>query len=213
MNKNFEQQVDEFIELVKNFDKTSIQRGQYIFNPWTDTDSNDGENAPQIRCSNLKKYMIDNQNADCILIAESPSKGARYTGIAMTSEGAIKNYKLPYEYSSANAKKSPKGESTAFKVWREITQSNKTFVMWNAFAFNIHTKEDKWFENPVDEELHANKYILDAFLKLYPNAQVVAVGATAKKAMDILKIENVEDIRHPSNDFKKQFPEQIAKYL
>ena len=85
--------------------------------------------------------------------------------------------------------------------------------MWNAFAYNIHTKLDKWFENPKDEELHVNKYILVAFLKLYPNAKIVAVGATAKKAMDILGIENVESIRHPSNDCYKQFPEQIAIYL
>ena len=213
MTNTFEDKVNNFVELVKTFNTKDMTRSEYIFNPWKDTDDTDREQAPNFRCENLRKYLIDKQNADYILIAESPSKGARYTGIAMTSEKVIKDYNLNYDYSSSNYQKSPKGEITASKVWKEITKSKKTFVLWNAFAFNIHTAENKWFENPMESELIANKDILKEFLAIYPKAKVIAVGNTAKAALDILNIKDTESVRHPSNDFKKEFPLQMAKYL
>ena len=212
MEKRLEK-IKNFIELIKNFDTKNLSRGKYIFNPWTEFDESDLNNAHKIRCENLEKYLIQTENADCILIAESPSKGARYTGIAMTSEKVINDFKLPFQYTSCNYSKYKKGEITAGKVWQEISKSKKSFALWNAFAFNIHKEQDKWFENPLEEELIENKYILESFINLYPNAKIIAIGNTAKKALDILKIEDVECVRHPSNDFKKEFPKQIAKFL
>ena len=85
--------------------------------------------------------------------------------------------------------------------------------MWNAFAFNIHEKDGRWFENPTEEELVQNLDILNTFLSLYKNAKIITVGKTAQSALNILKFENFESIRHPSNDFKKEFPQQFKKYL
>lgn len=208
-----EKKVREFIDLLKNFDIKGLERGEYIFNPWTQADDSDVENAYEIRCNNLRQYLIDKENADYILIAESPSKGARYTGIAMTSEKVIKDCGLPYGFTSSNHKKYKKGEITANKVWHEIIKSKKTFALWNAFAFNIHMCENRWFETPMTEELNANKYLLENFIKLFPNAKIIALGDTAKKALDILKIHDADCVRHPSNDFKNEFPKQIARFL
>jgi len=209
----FEKKVDSFIYKLLNFDKSIFKRN--IFNPWTEFDETDiSSEAPKIRTQNLKKYLLNHKNATYILIAESPSLGARYTGIAMTSEKVINANNLNYNYSSL---KSTNGkyvyELTAKKVWDEILSQKENFVMWNAFAYNIHEKENRWFENPTNEELEQNLDLLNLFLSLYKNAKIITVGATAKSALQILNFSDFESIRHPSNDFKKEFPEQFKKYL
>ena len=213
MAENFEKKIEEFIEKLVNFDKAIFERN--IFNPWNDFDETDiSSNAPKIRANNLKKYLLNHKNAIYVLIAESPSLGARYSGIAMTSEKVININNLEYEYSSA---KSQDGkyvyELTAKKVWDEIISQKENFVMWNAFAYNIHEKEGRWFENPTQKELEQNIDLLNSFLSLFKNAKIITVGTTAKNALQILNFSNFESIRHPSNDFKKEFPKQFKKYL
>lgn len=209
----FEKKIDDFITKLKNFDKAKLERK--IFNPWADFDENDiSKNAPKIRCSNLKNFLLKTKSADYILIAESPSLGARFSGVAMTSEKVIKDYGLfNFEFTSLNFKKSPKAEMTATKVWREISKSNKIFTLWNAFAFNINEKEGRWFENPTKEELFSNIDILKSFLSLFPNAKIITVGKTAKNALEILNFKDFESVRHPSNDFKKEFQIQMEKFI
>ena len=132
----------------------------------------------------------------------------------MTSEKVIHTNNLGYEYSS---KKSICGkyvyELTAKKVWDEILVRKENFAMWNAFAFNISEKQGRWFENPTEEELRQNLDILNSFLSLYNEAKIITVGKTAQNALQILNFKNFESIRHPSNDFKKEFPEQFKKYI
>jgi hypothetical protein len=210
---NFENKVNNFIEKLLNFDKSIFKRN--IFNPWLEFDETDiSPEAPKIRTSNLKKYLLNQEGAKYVLIAESPSTGARYTGLAMTSEKVIHTNNLGYEYSS---KKSICGkyvyELTAKKVWDEILVRKENFAMWNAFAFNISEKQGRWFENPTEEELRQNLDILNSFLSLYNEAKIITVGKTAQNALEILGFINFESIRHPSNDFKKEFPEQFRKFL
>lgn len=213
MSEIFEKKVNSFIEKLLNFDKTIFKRN--IFNPWIEYDETDiSSNAAKIRTSNLKKYLLNQKNAQYVLIAESPSTGARYTGIAMTSEKVINTNNLAYEFTS---KKSQEGkyiyELTAKKVWDEILKKKDNFVMWNAFAFNISEKAGRWFENPTEEELKQNIDILISFLSLYNKAKIVAIGKTAQNALQILNFNDFESIRHPSNDFKKEFPIQFKKYI
>ena len=208
----FEKKINDFIEKLTNFDKSIFNRN--IFNPWVEFDESDiSSDAPKIRVENLKKYLLNQKNAKYILIAESPSLGARYSGIAMTSEKVIKTNNLDYHFSS---KKSEMGkyvyELTAKKVWDEMISKKEDFAMWNAFAFNIHEKEGRWFENPTEEELKENLDILNSFLALYAGAKIITVGKTAQNALEILNFKNFESIRHPSNDFKKEFPKQFEKY-
>ena len=224
MSKTHECNIDNFIEQIKNFNPQKLKRGKYIFNPWTTSDDSDIKNAHIIRCDNLRNYLLNIEKPEYILIAESPSKGARYTGIAMTSEKNIKEHNLPFQYTSKNYKKYKRGESTATKVWKVINEIRnypdfwKTIVFWNAFAFNIHIQENKWFETPFPEELEANKPILESFIKIYPKATIITVGEKAKEALKNLKITNIKCVRHPSNDYTKKgegktFPEQINNIL
>ena len=211
--KNFEEKVNNFVEKLTKFDKTIFKRN--IFNPWVEFDESDiSSDAPNIRTQNLKNYLINQKDASYILIAESPSTGARYSGIAMTSEKVIYTNNLEYDYSSAKSTdKKYIYELTAKKVWDEIIFKKENFVMWNAFAYNIHEKEGRWFENPTFEELNQNLDLLNSFLSLYPNAKIISVGKTAQNALEILGFKSFESIRHPSNDFKKEFPQQFKKYI
>ena len=132
----------------------------------------------------------------------------------MTSEKAINSCNLEYDYSSKKSKdKKYVYELTAKKVWDEIFSQKENFVMWNAFAFNINEKEGRWFENPTEEELRQNLDILNSFLALYEKAKIITVGKTAQNALNILGFDDFESIRHPSNDFKKEFPRQFRKYI
>ena len=223
---SYEEQVDNFIEkLLKTFDaeEKRLRRKEYIFNQWNCCDETDVENACKIRCKNLKNYILSKKaekekkkGNSYILIAESPSLGGRYTGIALTSEHITDNYNLDFSLkcTSVNNKKEKLFERTADIVWEEITKSkNNVFIFWNAFAFNIHKKPKKWFEKPYVEELLANKEILQTFLGLFPNAKIIALGTTAEKALKKLNIDYEEKIRHPSMDFNKEFPKGIKKYL
>ena len=213
MSEIFEKKVNNFIEKLLNFNKAAFKRN--IFNPWIEFDESDiSDNAPKIRTANLKKYLLNHKNASYVLIAESPSTGARYSGIAMTSEKVINTNNLDYECSS---KKSQSGkyvyELTAKKVWDEILAQKENFVMWNAFAYNIHEKDGRWFENPTTEELGQNLELLNSFLSLYEKAKIITVGKTAQNALEILGFSNFESIRHPSNDFKKEFPQQFKRFI
>ena len=209
----FEKKINDFVESLINFDKSIFKRN--IFNPWAEFDESDiSSEAPKIRAKNLKKYLLNHKNATYVLIAESPSTGARYSGIAMTSEKVINANDLDYGYSSTKSKTGKYVyELTAKKVWDEILLKKENFVMWNAFAFNIHEKEGRWFENPTNEELEQNLDLLNSFLSLFEGAKIITVGATAKNALQILNFSDFESIRHPSNDFKKEFPEQFKKYI
>jgi hypothetical protein len=211
--KNFEDKVNIFVDKLVNFDITKFERK--IFNSWKEFDETDIScEAPKIRVENLKRYLINQKDAKYILIAESPSTGARYSGIAMTSEKVIKANNLEYKYTSAKSNGSKYVyELTAKKVWDEILKSKNKFVMWNAFAFNIHESEKRWFENPTEKELKENLSLLNEFLTLYNSAKIITVGKTAQNALNVLGFKNFESIRHPSNDFKKEFPEQFKKYL
>ncbi len=211
MPENFEKKVDNFIEKLVNFDKTIFKRN--VFNPWSEFDESDiSHKAPKIRVGNLKKYLLNQAGAKYVLIAESPSTGARYSGIAMTSEKVLMVNNLEYNCSSKkSACGKPIYELTAKKVWDEILKNKKDFVMWNAFAFNITEKEGRWFETPTEEELKQNLELLNSFLSLYEKAKIVTVGKTAQNALQILNFTDFKSIRHPSNDFKKEFPKQFSK--
>lgn len=100
MNNTHIKKVEYFISLLKTFDSSVLSNAKYIFNPWIESDETDIDNAQDIRCDNLRNYLLQIEKADYILIAESPSKGARYTGIAMTSEKVIKECDLPFQCTS-----------------------------------------------------------------------------------------------------------------
>lgn len=208
---NFESLVDEFIGKLKNFNTETVD---YIFNPWMQSDDTDSHGATEIRCENLRKYLIDHKNAKYILVAESPSIGARYTGIAMTSEKIIEKYNLSYKKTSKSWKEKnlPTEESTAEIVWEKIYKNHKDYVFWNAFALNFNCGDGKWYKTPKDSEIYneLNIDILKTFLEMFKNKPIIALGRTAQKAIGASLSYYT---RHPSTGGKTAFIKGVDEII
>lgn len=210
MNKTYENKVDDFIDTLKKHSNIIT-----VFNPWADSDENfDTKNAVEIRCNNLKKYLLSRENAEYVLVAEAPGhRGCRFSGIPLTSERIIKKYELEgLQRSSAKkggqaVKESGFAEPTATIVW-EIIGNNKKFVFWNIFPFHPY-KPEKPHSNrhPSYEEIDKTSKILKEFLKLFPKAQVFTVGKIAEKYFNN---KDIKSLRHPcfggKEEFKKRLP-------
>lgn len=205
--KDFENKVDKLIEKLKKYKSC-----ENIFNPWSDTDKNDKcSKAPQLRCENLKKYLLSHKNAKYIMLAESPSHGCHYTGIAMTSERVIRQYPHLFSGYKTTSLSGDVREGTAAYVWEMIQESEKNFVLWNAFVFQTY-KNNFSPRKPSAAELKDGIDILREFLELFPKRkEIIAVGKTAENILLKNKILADNDkyryIRHPScggvSEFRK----------
>lgn len=225
MGENFNESVDKFILELKDYKHTG---NKMIFNPWADCDPKyDLKNAPDIRCNNLREYLISRKGAKFVLIAEAPGyQGCHFSGIPMTSERLFtKKYGLGAMQRSSDKKKlkekrkaitiQKKGftEPTATMIWEFILGikelSPTDFVLWNAFPF--HPYEEKQLlsnRKPSADELRNTHYILKNFLELFENAKKIPIGNVAAK---ILNRENT--IRHPANGGKRKFEKQMQHVL
>ena len=203
MSKNFEYKVTEFIEILK---RTKIDNS---FNPWAENSAEDIENAAEIRCKNLKKFLIEREKAEFVLVAEAPSCGARYTGIPMTSEEVF-SMDMFKGYKKTSKRQSPIEEKTAKLLWKEIQKDNKRFVFWNSFAFN-DDKTGKYKKPKIKEiEDKDNIKILKKFISLYPQSKLISVGRNAQIAIGMVYSEY---IRHPSRCGEKIFCDKLKNFL
>jgi hypothetical protein len=127
-----------------------------VFNPWRDMDPVHDENpsAPIIRTEQLRRYLRQRLGtARLVLIAEAAGyQGAKFTGIAMTSERILLGHKPevpathPVEGGALQTSKRdhhPLGvnEPTATIVWTQMAKHQlppNDFVLWNAFPCHPH---------------------------------------------------------------------------
>ena len=233
--KKFENDVDEFVELLANFDMKKAKLTN-VFNPWRDYDRkfDIDKNSPIIRCNNLREYLISRKNAQYVLIAEAPGyQGCHFSGIPMTSERLIKEKgsiytleKLAPRTSDKNNKKTPKTvqkdgfcEPTATVVWKQMVElMNATdFVLWNTFPFHPY-KNNNLLTNrtPRKKEIEETKYILNSFLALFPNNVTrIAVGQKAQQALgeQYFNDNSFIQVRHPANGGANEFREGIRHVL
>lgn len=230
---DFEQSVNKFISGLKNFQELDL-----VFNPWTKSDGqyDIGEEAPKIRCENLRKYLLMRENANYILIAEAPGyQGCHFSGIPMTSERLFKNHKDIFKgmKRSSNPQKSmgqPKtvqkdgfAEPTATIVWElmvnELCIEPDNFVLWNTFAFHPHEKSNLLSNRtPCHHELKLGRKVLDEFLKLFPTQntrKIIAVGNVAKATTVNFgyAIEEECCVRHPAYGGAKEFCSKMRQLL
>ena len=163
--------------------------------------------APVLRCDNLKKYLMERPKPKYILIGESPSIGARYTGIAMTSEEIFKNSNLFNEYACTSKVQDTK-EKTASIVWNELKEyGQENFVIWNAYAFNSKCFKS-WYKkaSAIEKKESIYKEILTTFFDIfdYENSVVIAVGRNAEKSCKDFGCDCIY-LRHPSRGGQNKF--------
>lgn len=202
-----------------------------VFNPWRDFDAvNDiGPHAPAIRAFNLGRYLAARVGrARLILIAEAPGfRGAKYSGIAMTSERILlgKQPAIPHEAVFPGEKQRTSSpelyadgfiEPTASITWSLLLNlglAPEKFVLWNAFPCHPHKPGSPLTNRaPAPKELAAARHILPAMLKLFPDAQVVAVGRVAQRVLADLNYK-VPSVRHPAMGGATLFRSQIQSLL
>lgn len=205
-----EEKIEKFIELLKKYETPKDR-----FNPWQQSDKSDISSAPALRCYNLKKYLMERPNPKYILIGESPSIGARYTGIAMTSEEIFKNSNLFNEYACTSKVQDTK-EKTASIVWNDLKEyGQENFVIWNAYAFNSKCFKS-WYKKASATEKKESIYkeILTTFFDIfdYENSVVIAVGRDAEKSCKDFGFDCIY-LRHPSRGGQNKFVEGLKEII
>jgi len=207
-----------------------------FFNPWFDRDREHDRipGAPKIRRNQLQAYLAERlDSARYLFIAEALGyQGGHFTGIAMTSErillghhkpvhgipadGAFKTIK-PERTSKKEVNEKGMSEPTATIMWKALYNLGidpYKVVLWNALSWHPYDPDKGLLSNrtPTDSELESGFPSLQAFLDLYPDRKIVAVGRKCEQVLDEFGSSYVP-VRHPANGGAPKFRRQLKKML
>ena len=222
-------EIDDFLRLLRKSPSGAV------FNPWWEVnEQNDiARNAPRIRRKQLRAYLQRRfAKAKLALIGEAVGyRGGHFSGIPMTSERILlgRSDKVPMNSDdlfsgikprrTSKPRKCPDGfsEPTATIVWGCLLKLGlrpEQFVLWNAFPWHSFDRRRGMLSNraPTKTERSAGLPALNAFLKLFPCKQVVALGKIAAAQLEELGV-NAHYVRHPASGGAKLFRQQIAKIV
>lgn len=207
-----------------------------FFNPWFDQDKRHDikPEAPEVRRQQLKSYLSERlDSAKYLFIAEALGyQGGHFTGIAMTSErillghhksvhgipadGAFKNI-VPQRTSKPEVNKKGMTEPTATIMWKALYNMGidpYETVLWNALAWHPYDPEDGLLSNrtPTDAELEQGFASLRAFLDLFPDGEIIAVGRKCEQVLDEFGT-SYTPVRHPANGGAPKFRKQLKALM
>ena len=218
--------IEKFIQSLKKKPTDSL------FNPWYETDQEHDltADAPLIRRRQLTAYLAERQkSAKYLFIAEALGyQGGHFTGIAMTSErillghqkesygvGPDDVFKSIEPNRTSNPEVNDRGmtEPTATIMWgalKDLGINPYEVVLWNAVPWHPYKPEKGLLSNrtPLREEMDAGLILLESFLKLFPNAERVAVGRKCEESLHQLGEEYI-GVRHPANGGAPKFRKQL----
>ncbi len=221
-----------FIEQLKD----SPNNGK-IFNPWyqVDTDNELGPDGPSIRRQHLNHYLEQRlESARYLLIAEAVGyQGGHFSGVAMTSERILLGHQaekgiLPEHafvghtpQRTSRPERMAKGftEPTATIVWSTLLQAGVRpydFVLWNAFPWHPYQPQHKngllSNRTPTPQEMEYAQPFLQAFLSLFPERPIIAVGQKCATLLETVSIQG-HPVRHPANGGATKFRDQTLDFL
>lgn len=203
-----------------------------FFNPWFQHDEAHDltPEAPEIRRKQLKTYLSERLGtAKYLCIAEAIGyQGGHFTGIAMTSERILLGHHEEVHGISpegvfqsveprrtSKPKVNAKGmtEPTATIMWKALYNLGidpYEVVLWNALAWHPYDMNKGLLSNrtPTDAELEYGHPALEAFLNLFPEATVIAVGRKCEQCLDAFGV-NYLPVRHPANGGAPKFRRQM----
>lgn len=212
--QNFPEGIVKFIELISQIERPNL------FNPWRESCHTEvkPETGPQQRRVRLAQHLSC-PSPKLICLGEAPGyQGCRYSGIAFTSErllleGTIP--RVPKLASRITLRDKPWSEPSATIVWKalyELGVADQT-LLFNAVPWhpmkpgNIHSNR-----TPTREEKTLGNHYLQAFLDLYPDVPIIAVGNTADENLRGLGI-NCSKVRHPANGGATKFREGLREIV
>lgn len=209
-----------------------------VYNPWRDFDGNIdiGEEAPLIRCNQLKKYLqLRIDKAKYIFVAEALGyQGGHFSGIAMTSERILLGYhpkisplmvigckgqrtsNCGYDKMKNICKEKGFNEPTDTIVWESMIENGKSpfeVVLWNIFPFHPFKNDDPLTNRtPSLVELEAGAIYLQSLQRMIPDAKIISIGAKSNGTLTKFGIKNTH-VPHPANGGANDFRKQIANLL
>jgi hypothetical protein len=207
-----------------------------FFNPWFDQDTKHdiSENAPQVRRRQLEAYLAERlKPAKYLFIAEALGyQGGHFTGIAMTSERILLGHHQPVHgiaadgtFTSIPRKRTSKKavnakgmtEPTATIMWKALHNLGidpYEVVLWNALAWHPYDPKGGMLSNrtPTDAELKEGFPSLRAFLDLYPDRRIIAVGKKCEQVLDEFGTGYIP-VRHPANGGAPKFRRQLKELI
>lgn len=172
----------------------------------------------EAKAHNLEVYLraAIEQNVRYLFVGEAPGyKGCNQTGIPFTSYGQLKEGVHPFIDSFAKdiiVTNPNTTETTARIFWEGLIQNDFTAVAWNTFPFHPHVIGETKNRAPIKEEVLEGISFLNALIKIINPKEIISVGGYAYSLLAELNIEHLH-VRHPSYDFKDEFPIQIKAII
>ena len=234
-------EVDQFIDRLREYRSNGS-----VSNPWRDWDRkyDTDEDAPIRRSNHLRAYLNARLNtAKALLIAEAPSyQGAKFSGIPMTCERTLLGLRRvscadvvgetikpqrtsrPEASNKQGVKEGGFCEPTAGYVWGHMADRpglSKKIVLWNVFAFHPY-KDTNRLKNrtPLKEEIlsKGNRDVLEAFLRLFPDLPILAVGKISEQYLNNYLKEwglgnKLSVARHPAYGGATIFRNDLDEFL
>ena len=179
--------------------------GRSIHNPY-------GNEACRYNLLHYLRHLADT-GINVMLIGEATGcRGCALTGIPFTDEVQLKNSDNIYALGTWPRRSETKNtsERSSSAVWSALRRHHMTALMWNIFPFHPY-KEGNSNSNrtPTQMELQEGIQYVKALISIFTvdDSRIFAVGKKAKSALGL--IDDSHYIRHPANDYKKEFQVQF----
>ena len=177
----------------------------------------------EFRRNNLMIYLrtLKDLKPKVLLIGEAPGyKGCRVSGIPFTSENIMMNgitncgvFGEHRGYQNINEKFNYEKEQSSTIVWGELASLNLYPLIWNAYPFHPHNREDKKSNRaPLASEITQGSEFLTELIEIFEIKYLGLVGKSAKRVSKHIKnlseIQTLE-LRHPAYGGKAKFSEGL----
>ena len=172
------------------------------FNLFRDEDAAlDAEGAAARRRANLLAYLESRRAADVVAFGEAAGyQGARWSGIAFTSERDLDAWGEPYARSSRRPEgwSEPSG-TIVHRVLGELGAEGRV-LLWNTVPTHPHRPgEPLTNRRPTKSETAAGVVYALQLIALVRPRIVVAVGRVAEASLGEAGVRPVQYVRHPAN--------------
>ena len=170
--------------------------------------------GPEGRLARLKAHF--DVDPVLLLIGEAPGyQGCHYSGVAFTNEALLLKGSIPRMTLKGRitSRLRPWCEPSATVVWGALHANGlaERTVLWNAFAWHPH-RANQLHSNrtPTEEELRAGRDVLEAVVRRFRGARLIAVGKVAARTLTLLGYPPHEALRHPSMGGANEFRAGLA---
>ncbi len=170
---------------------------------------------------NLQTYLqvVKEYSSGLMIVGEAPGyNGCAKTGIPFSSEQLLRQEMIQGKvFGKANgfhvSNNSVSNEQTASSMWQVLQSYEIIPLMWNAFPFHPHRKDDRRSNRkPTIKEISEGSIYLSMLMDLFEITRVIAVGNSAEEALKRAGIAHAK-VRHPSYGGKVDFMNGMRQFL